>query len=439
MTPAKAIKIREDLDGLPQPPGRPDPHLDRVVVINDEWVARGGATSIALTSVKLLHERGVPTTFIAGNSGVDSDHSVQADDFVSLGGTHILQQSALAGAISGLYNATSQLRLSRWIAANDTPRTVYHLHGWSKILSPAVFHALRPVARRLVLTAHDFFLVCPNGGYYNYKSEIACKLKPMGAACLLAACDRRSQAQKMWRLMRQMVQQAVCDLDDVAIVLAVHDGMIPDLILGGVPKSRLRALRNPVVPWRTTRVEAESNDLFLYVGRVEREKGVDLLAAAARKAGVRLGIVGRGSLQPRLAAAYPDMLQLGWKTHAELAELIGGARALVMPSRYPEPFGLVAVEALTSGLPVVISSTAMLADEIVMANYGIACDPSDVSALAAALSRFAHDDALIAAMSRNAHAGAGRLACSPSEWVDDLITIYRSVLDAPACRPELER
>ncbi|MDG9415076.1 hypothetical protein OLF88_11515, partial [Streptococcus pneumoniae] len=79
-----------------------------------------------------------------------------------------------------------------------------------------------------------------------------------------------------------------------ATVVAVHEGMRPYLARGGIGAERVAVLRNPVVPWRSERVRAERNREILYVGRLERNKGVDVVAAAAREAGLPLRIVGDG-------------------------------------------------------------------------------------------------------------------------------------------------
>jgi glycosyltransferase involved in cell wall biosynthesis len=405
------------------------PKPARVVVINDVSVARGGATAIALAGARFLAERSVPVAYLTGDDATGAP-PIDGVDFVPLGGRHI-RDFPLSGFVTGLYNRGAEQLIGRWIAANDTPETVYHLHGWSKILSPSVFRALAPVAPRLVVHAHDFFLVCPNGGYFDFGESRPCALTPMGAACLASRCDRRNHAHKLWRFARQGLRRALCDLggeDRVGAVVAVHDGMIDHLARGGIARGLLQGLRNPVLPWRTRRVEAERNRQFVFVGRLEADKGVELLARAARRAGVPLRLIGHGPLAERLAAEFPEVEQVGWKTSEEIAELIADARALVMPSRYREPFGLVALEALTSGLPVLVSDYAMIAEEVVEGGFGRSCDPHDEAGFAAALRQFAEDDVFIAAMSRKAHAEARRLAPTPAAWTDTLLAIYGNLL-----------
>jgi glycosyltransferase involved in cell wall biosynthesis len=414
-------------DALPKPA--------RVVVINDVSVARGGATTIALASAQLLAERSVPVTFLTGDDATGAA-ALPGVAFVGLGGRHI-RDSQLSGFVTGLYNREAEQLIRRWIAANDTPDTIYHLHGWSKILSPAVLRALDPVAPRLVVNAHDFFLVCPNGGYFDFRHSQPCALTPMSGACLATRCDRRNNAHKLWRFARQGLLRALCDLGGesrVGAVLAVHDGMIEHLHRGGIARELLQSLRNPVLPWRDTRIEAERNSRFVFVGRLEADKGIELLARAARRANVPLRIIGHGPLAGQLASDFPEAEQVGWKTSAEIAELVADARALVMPSRYREPFGLVALEALTSGLPVLVSDYAMIADEVVDGGFGLSCDPHDEAGFAFVLQRLAGDDALVAAMSRKAHAEARRLAPTPSGWTDALLTIYGNLLQRGIAR-----
>ncbi|XSC45570.1 hypothetical protein ACF1BQ_005635 [Bradyrhizobium sp. RDT10] len=206
---------------------------ERVVIINDLSEQRGGATNVALQSAALLDGAGIPVTYFTGDRGAHSDLRLRKADVVAVGGEHILRMPRPRAMLHGLYNASAGQRLADWIAANDTPGTVYHLHGWSKILSPSVFYALRPVARRLFVSAHDFFLVCPNGGYFDFRKESPCDLRPMSTSCVLRSCDRRNYAHKLWRSARQEVRRAAFDFVSTgAKVLAVHEGMLPHLERG---------------------------------------------------------------------------------------------------------------------------------------------------------------------------------------------------------------
>ncbi len=88
------------------------------------------------------------------------------------------------------------------------------------------------------------------------------------------------------------------------------------------------------------------------------------------KPSVKLCVIGDGPLMPLVAASGDHVRAVGWQSHAEIGPTIRKARALLMPSRYPEPFGLVAIEAARSGLPVIMSRSAFLAEEMQRAKHG---------------------------------------------------------------------
>jgi glycosyltransferase involved in cell wall biosynthesis len=410
--------------------------LDRVVVINDDAVEKGGAAAIALTSARLFHERGIPVTFLSGSDAVDQKLQASGIAVSVLGGRHLLEGNAASAAVRGIFDPATGAALRRWIDTYDTPGTVYHLHNWHKVLSPSVFRVLHRVANRLVMSAHDYFLSCPNGGYFLYPQQRECTLVPGSVRCILTACDRRHYGHKLWRVARHKLRHHFFDLTrSDALVLAVHEAMVPLLSRGAIAQSGIRVVRNPVTPWHTKRVQAERNRDVFFIGRLDDDKGPDLLARAARRAGVRLRLIGDGPLAAQIARDNPDAELLGWRSRDEIANLVADARLVVSPSRWRETFGLVALEALTSGIPVIVSRFSSIAGEIVERGLGLACNPYDEGTLAAALDVLARDDERVREISHRAFAEARDLAPTPAQWCDDLLALYASRLrDTTATR-----
>lgn len=404
--------------------------VDRVVVLSDDSAESGGAASIMLGSLRLLRARGVKITLITGDNGRNPELAALDVEVMALGNKHILEGNRVSAALRGLYSAKTSKMLRHWIERFDNPGTVYHLHNWHKVLSPSVFGPMRQVAQRLVVSAHDYFIACPNGGYFNFPQQAVCDLTPMHLTCILSSCDKRHYGHKLWRVARQAVRSSVFDFGNTtATILAVHEGMIPHLKRGGIDEGAIRVLRNPVTPWKSLRVAAEKNRDILYVGRLELDKGVDVLAGAAEQAKTRLRIVGRGALEKRIAREHPNVELMGQKTKAEIAEIVGNARLLVLPTRVRETFGLVALEGLMSGLPVIVSESALIAPEIEGLGIGRVCRVGDINGLAELLARFTDDDTAVAEMSRKAFSKARHLAPTPQQWCDALLQIYESKLE----------
>jgi glycosyltransferase involved in cell wall biosynthesis len=411
---------------------------DRVVVINDDAVERGGAAAVALASARLIAERGIPVTFLSGGGAVEPDLAARGIATVSLGGRQLLTRGRWPAAVRGLHDPATNAGLTDWIETHDTPRTVYHLHNWHKALSPSVFAGLERVAARLVIHAHDFFLACPNGAFFHYPQERECGLVPNGVRCIATACDRRRYAHKLWRVARHALRHRRLDLTmSAARVVAVHETMVPLLARGPIAAHSIRVLRNPVTPWRRTRVAVENNSDVFFVGRLDGDKGAHLLARAAQRVGSRLRLIGDGPLAAEITRLCPRAELLGWHGRSEISEMIATARIVVSPTLNREPFGLVALEALMSGIPVIVARSSPFADEIVDRELGLACDPHDEAALAGAIAALAYDDLLIRRMSLRAVTEARRLAPTPAEWCDALLALYAERLGDPAGLPDL--
>jgi len=113
-----------------------------------------------------------------------------------------------------------------------------------------------------------------------------------------------------------------------------------------------------VQDWPLGRVK---DDYVLWIGRMDPVKGADSAIAAARLAGVRLVLAGpvqtgqeqyfRERIEPHIDGRR--VLYVGEVAGVAKQQLYANARALLMPVRWPEPFGMVMVEALATGTPVI--------------------------------------------------------------------------------------
>ena len=98
------------------------------------------------------------------------------------------------------------------------------------------------------------------------------------------------------------------------------------------------------------------------------------------------------------------------------------------PTRWRETFGLVTLEAVMSGLPVLVSRHALIAREVAELGCAEICDPDDRASLVAQISRLSTDDLQIRRMS-DAGFGLGRsLAPTPEAWCDMLVAHYADKL-----------
>ncbi|QFT77345.1 glycosyltransferase family 4 protein [Erythrobacter sp. THAF29] len=401
----------------------------RIVILNDRSAALGGATSLALLSARLLSEAGHEVVYVTGDDGTQAELPSSVE-LIALGGRPLLELPALARTAKGLWNRDAHALVCKVIREFAGPETVFHLHGWAQVLSPSVMGALARVEDSLVIHAHDFFHACPNGTYFDFVDGEVCTRKPMSAGCFAANCDKRSYAQKLFRTARMAVKKTALDLGSTrALIAMIHPYMADHLARAGISRDRMRVVRNPVRPFVRDRVQAEKNREVFFIGRIEHEKGADLAISVAIEAGRPIRVIGEGSDRERLAAQYPQVQWEGWKSHEQIAQLISKARGLVMPSRLPEPFGLVALEALQSGVPLVAFADSFIGREAAERGCAFLAADRKPGSLADAIGTL-DDDEAVARASRRAFEDTSDLSTIHESWLERLLELYREVLSA---------
>lgn len=404
------------------------PDIDRIVVLHDYSTARGGASTLAVEAVQQYRKLGLPVTMFTGESENEKLRAIGAET-VALGAKPLLEDSLFSALAQGFHREETAKRLSAWIARNDTPNTVYHMNNWSQTLSPSVFTSLRDVAERTVITCHDYFNTCPNGAFLHFGRSKPCELKPLSLACSFSQCDRRNALHKAWRVARQHRLNAVADFGRLPYTFSfIHERMQDRFEQAGFPVQNAAVIRNPVKPWTKKRITAEKNSGFLFVGRIGREKGADLALEATAKENLKLTLVGRGELVESARETYPHARFTGWVPRNKIFNYARWARALIVPSRWAEPFGLVILEAAMSGLPVIISDQASLAEEIEDNGFGKRFSVNDPDSLIETLKLFAANDDYIARMSKAGFASAHTLCHSPDSWAQAHVGLFDKIL-----------
>ena len=177
---------------------------------------------------------------------------------------------------------------------------------------------------------------------------------------------------------------------------------------------------------------------LLYVGRIDPRKGVDVAIRALARCPpeATLAVVGRGddrhlSELGDLARALGvgERVTFGAASRAELAERYRAADAVVFPPVWDEPFGMVPLEAMACGTPVVASPTGGSAEFLDDGSNCLAFPAGDAEALAGALARLAGDPALAHALATAGLDTARRFTVD--RLAQRLEDVHRGAVDAP--------
>lgn len=388
-----------------------------IVILAEFAVASGGAEKVAVESAHGLARAGMDVTFIQAIEG-PADPLLDHPNIrrVCLGNADIWNRPALEAALSGIWSRDAAARLRAVLSALPQPADIVHLHQWTRSLSPSVFPVLLGSGIPLVVTLHDYFLACPNGVYYRFDQDRPCALTPLSASCVAAPCDPKSRFHKAIRIGRSIAQNRALRGHHLHVI-HVCDASIPRMggLLGSLAVTHHR-IDNPVRVEKGVRADPATGKAIAYVGRLTREKGADLVAEAARDAGMPALFIGTGPLEAELRA-QPHVEMLGWRSPNEVsAILVQRSRALAAPSRWFETGPLTVYEALAVGLPVVASDRSGAAEKVIDGVTGYVVAP-ERAALATAFRKLdvieaetlgcaAHAHYWDAPMSIDAHADA---------------------------------
>ena len=392
----------------------------RVLILHDYAGGRGGAEHIARELRRGLRTRGIAAKLLT--STADPWDDGVAPDSTCPGRTDRFR------VISETWNPAAARAVAREL--EQFQPDVVHIFMFLTQLSPAILSVLDAVPT--VYFANTYRISCPTGLRWH-AAEKVCTAEP-GLACWRHGCisplgllPRMIQSRLVARR-RDRLNRVVTPSHAMARILVRHgwriDNVVPFTLDDPVPRKH---------PFSATPVIA-------YSGRLVPEKGVDVLIRAVAAAGAalesaRLLIVGDGPQRAALEAIVAAC-GLGERTtftghlgREESQVFLDPAWVQVVPSLWPEPFGLVALEAMYRGTAVIVSDAGALPE--VVGQGGLVVAAGDVSALAAALVEVVADREKAQTQGEaGLRIARQRLSTPKTSWIDEFVTIYGDLLAA---------
>jgi glycosyltransferase involved in cell wall biosynthesis len=283
-------------------------------------------------------------------------------------------QSDILRAPEGVEIITFDNRGPRWLSTLRLARRAREVMSWTE---PSVVHlhstyaglALRPLLRWMSLrgaSPRPPVIYCAHGWSFDRQSSFVSRLLAMTLERLLAP----------W-----------CD---AIVCISRHEMRIAED--AGIPPQKLTHIANGVPrespPAAQTAIEWPANaQRVLFVGRFDRQKGVDILLDALTRLQVSVAayLVGDSVLgDGQELSLPPNVRRTGWLSPSELAVYYASADVLVVPSRW-EGFGLIAAEAMRAGLPVIATRVGGLAEVVEHEVTGLLVEPGSATALVEAI------------------------------------------------------
>ncbi len=269
---------------------------------------------------------------------------------------------------------------------------VVHVHNTFPLLSASVLYACRDTAVPVVATIHNYRLVCASGDFLRDGTVCHDCLHRLPVPGALHGCYRGSRVATVPLVVANVAhRKAWSSLVSAYVFISaaqrdLHDGL-------GLPQDRVFVKHNMIPRQNVPLVPREP--IVAYAGRLDEAKGLRLLMAAwdryrgmSDDPGLRLVIAGAGALDREVAAwalTRPSVELTGYLPASQVLELRARARAVLLPSVWEEPFGLVAVEAMAAGAPPIAAEHGSFVELITPGVDGVLFLPGDPTALALAI------------------------------------------------------
>lgn len=357
---------------------------------------------LSLELVKRGHKVTIATLHINGTSEFEVDRGVQ-----------IYRVKSTTQRASWLYSQAERSHVPpfpdpevvwavRQIVQRERPDIV-HAHNW-------FLYSFLPLKKwsgaPLVLSLHDYSLNCTQKRLMNFGALCS---GPSLAKCIACSANHyggikgRVTALSHWS-MNRMVQAAVDMFLPVSHATAVGNGLIEE-------KLPFQVIPNfiPDDPGLRTHGSDEyiarlpDEPFLIFVGDVSRDKGIHVLLRAYKDLRNAPPLVLIGRKRPDTPSDLPaNVFHVGSWPHSAVMEAYRRSILSLLPSTCPETFGIVVIEAMTMGRPVIASRIGGLSDVIIDGENGFLVTPGDARKLTQAIQRLLDDTNLRAQMGQGA-------------------------------------
>ena len=320
----------------------------KILQVHNYYQIPGGEDTVVANEKRLLEDHGHTVIQYSRNNG-------ELKQFSKI--------RKLLLPFTTIFNPSTYREIKRIIREQQID--VVHVHNTLNLVSPAVYYAALSCKVPVVQTIHNFRLLCPGATFYR-DGHICEECVQKGLRCSVKyGCYRGSK-----------IQTLVCALSTWIHRMTGVYGKLNYICLTEFNKEKLLGLKqikfdrvfvkpnfvstklDKIVPMQ------EREDRFIFAGRIDKLKGVDILLEAWKLMGEeapKLIICGTGPME----AWCKDYIQknnlssvdmLGFVPNEEAKKLIANSRALILPTQWYEGFPMTIVEAYSVGTPVVGSN-----------------------------------------------------------------------------------
>lgn len=317
-----------------------------ILIVHNYYQLPGGEDSVVENEKRLLEEQGHKVVLYTRDNKELKEKNLS---------------TKLLLPFSSIFNLRTYREIRKLIKSEKID--IIHVHNTLTLVSPSVYYAALRCHIPVVQTMHNFRLLCPGATFYR-NGHICEECVTMGMRCAIwHKCYRQSRLQTTLCVLNNWIHRktGVYRKINYICLTEFNRKKLLQLNVGKKVVSPERIFVKPnfvfkteIVNFRGAHNQTEK-EYYLFMGRIEEIKGINLLLDAFRQMPDReIVVAGTGIELERFKRVAPENVEFkGHLQRKELEKLLSGAKAVIVTSQWYETFGMVIAEAYAAGRPVI--------------------------------------------------------------------------------------
>ena len=395
-------------------------------MVCESALVSGGAEKVAIQEALALRHRGHRVGFIAANEIAFGGLTDAGVELLLLDTKSFFEETDRRQKLQKMIgNKGIEAGVRAFFGAFEPSNTIVHLHTFRLRLSGIVAHIAQDMDFSTLIHCHDYSPVCPTSLLYDHRAGGNCGRMPMSLSCITCECQNQAWKYKLPKLTSHFWNQSIWKINRKSKGL-IHISELERRTTESSCGAMTKGFAVPPISdfQSTSRVLAETNEVFLFIGRLTHEKGIEAFLTSASELGIGAVVVGDGPLLDDLKSRFPAVRFTGWLDSEGVRQEFMKARALVVPSLWRETLCLSVIDALNFGVPCIVSETVGAKEFILDGENGVIFS---AGALTSSLSRFS-DDSFVRNLSEKAFQVFAGSPPSIERHVDALLKVYEEAL-----------
>lgn len=386
----------------------------RILIIHNHYKQAGGEDTVFFAEAALLEQYG---------------HQVERLTFSN---DHVnTLEEKLNAAVGVVYNPVSARIIKEKILAFKPD--VIHVHNFFPLVSPAVFFVAHQFKVPIVMTLHNYRLVCPSALLY-YNGQV--QLENVDEIFPVKAIFRKVYRNSFFQTASVVLTTGIHKMlgtwgDKVDRYIALTKGAADLFQYSSLDLDLNKIVVKPNFTADLGRGYDTREPHYLYVGRLTKEKGIATLLQAHALNPFPLRIIGEGPLREAVeahVAQYPSATYLGFQKKETVIEELKRAKALIFTSEWMETFGMTIIEAFSTGTPVIAAKIGG-AEQLVQNSYnGLHYTPANAPELAAKVQQLEEEPLLLERLGQQAREDYESYYTPEANYAM-LLQLYQEVID----------